>query len=29
MTISIGVAVAFEDGFAPRREAMFSVKILR
>lgn len=29
MTISAGVAVAFEDAFAPRREAMFSVKILR
>jgi hypothetical protein len=29
MTISTGVAVAFEDAFAPRREAMFSVKILR
>lgn len=29
MTISTGVAVAFEKGYAPRREAMISVKILR
>ncbi len=29
MTISTGVAAAFEDGYRPRREAMFSVKILR
>ncbi len=29
MTVSVGAAVAFEEGFAPRREAMFSVKILR
>ena len=29
MTISTGVAAAFEDSHRPRREAMFSVKILR
>jgi hypothetical protein len=29
LTISAGAAVAFEDGHAPRREAMFSVKILK
>ena len=29
MTISTGVAAAFEEGRAPRREAMISVKILR
>jgi hypothetical protein len=29
MTISTGVAAALEDGYRPRREAMFSVKILR
>jgi len=29
LTVSIGGAVAFEDGAAPRREAMFSLKILR
>jgi hypothetical protein len=29
MTLSFGAAVALEDGFAPRREAMISLKILR
>ena len=29
MTLSVGAAVAFEDGYHPRKEAMFSVKILR
>lgn len=29
LTISAGAAVAFEDGYAPRREAMLSVKILK
>ena len=29
MTISAGAAVAFEDGVAPRREAMLSLKILK
>ena len=29
MTISTGVAAAFEDGYRTRREAMLSVKILR
>jgi hypothetical protein len=29
LTVSVGGAVAFEDGFAPRREATFSLKILR
>jgi hypothetical protein len=29
LTVSAGAAVAFEDGHAPRREAMLSVKILK
>ena len=29
LTVSAGAAVAFEDGYAPRREAMLSVKILK
>jgi hypothetical protein len=29
MTLSAGAAVAFEDGERPRREAMFSLKVLR
>lgn len=29
LTVSAGGAVACEDGYAPRREAMFSLKILR
>ena len=29
MTLSFGAAVALEDRFAPRREAMISLKILR
>jgi hypothetical protein len=29
LTLSIGGAVAFEDGYAPRREAMASLKVLR
>lgn len=29
LTVSVGAAVAFEDGYAPRREAMLSLKILR
>ena len=29
LTLSIGGAVAFEDGYAPRREAMVSLKVLR
>ena len=29
MTLSAGAALAFEAGYAPRREAMFSLKILR
>jgi hypothetical protein len=29
LTISVGGAVAFEDGRAPQREAMLSVKILK
>src|SRR4030095_14476060 len=29
LTLSIGGAAAFEQGFAPRREAMISLKVLR
>jgi hypothetical protein len=29
LTVSAGAAVAFEDGYPPRREAMLSVKILK
>jgi hypothetical protein len=29
MTLSVGGAVALDDGFAPRREAMVSLKVLR
>jgi hypothetical protein len=29
LTVSVGGAVAFEPGIAPRREAMFSLKLLR
>ena len=29
LTVSAGAAVAFEDGYAPRREAMLSIKILK
>ena len=29
LTLSVGGAVALEDGYGPRREAMFSLKILR
>jgi len=29
LTISAGAAAAFESGYAPRQEAMFSVKILK
>jgi hypothetical protein len=29
MILSVGSAVAFEDGFAPRRELMVSFKVLR
>jgi hypothetical protein len=29
LTVSLGAAVAFEDGHAPRQEAMLSVKILK
>ena len=29
MTLSVGGAVAIEDGFGPRREAMISLKVLR
>jgi hypothetical protein len=29
MMLSVGAAVAFEDGFAPRRELMVSFKVLR
>ena len=29
LTVSVGGAVALEDGYGPRREAMFSLKILR
>ena len=29
MTLSVGGAVAFENGLAPRREAMVSLKVLR
>jgi hypothetical protein len=29
MTLSVGGAVALEDGVAPRREAMVSLKVLR
>jgi hypothetical protein len=29
LTVSAGGAVAFEDGYAPRREAMLSIKILK
>jgi len=29
LTVSAGAAIAFEDGYPPRREAMLSVKILR
>ena len=29
LTFSVGGAIAFEDGQAPRREAMFSLKLLR
>ena len=29
LTLSVGGAVAFEDGVAPRREAMISLKVLR
>jgi hypothetical protein len=29
MTLSVGGAIAFEDGVAPRREAMISLKVLR
>jgi hypothetical protein len=29
MTLSFGGAVAFEDGYGPRREAMISLKVLR
>ena len=29
MTLSVGGAMAFEDGHAPRREAMISLKVLR
>ena len=29
MTLSVGGAVAFEDGYTPRREAMISLKVLR
>jgi hypothetical protein len=29
MTLSVGGAVAFEDGHQPRREAMISLKVLR
>ena len=29
LTVSAGAAVSAEDGFAPRREAMISLKLLR
>jgi hypothetical protein len=29
MTLSVGAAMAFERAFAPRREAMVSLKVLR
>jgi hypothetical protein len=29
LTVSVGGAFAFEDGYAPRREAMVSLKVLR
>jgi hypothetical protein len=29
LTLSMGAAVAFEDGYRPRREAMISLKVLR
>jgi len=29
MTVSVGGAMAFEEGRSPRREAMLSVKILK
>jgi hypothetical protein len=29
LTLSIGGAMAFENGEAPRREAMISLKVLR
>jgi hypothetical protein len=29
LTLSVGGAVAFEDGHGPRREAMISLKLLR
>jgi len=29
LTLSVGGAVAFEDGSRPRREAMVSLKVLR
>jgi hypothetical protein len=29
LTVSAGAAVAFEDGYGPRREAMLSIKILK
>jgi hypothetical protein len=29
LTLSVGGAMAFEDGHAPRREAMISLKVLR
>lgn len=29
LTLSVGGAMAFEDGAAPRREAMISLKVLR
>ena len=29
LTVSTGAAIAFEDGHAPRREAMLSIKILK
>ena len=29
MTLSLGAAVAVEDGYGPRRELMFSLKVLR
>ena len=29
LTFSVGGAIAFEDGQLPRREAMFSLKLLR
>jgi len=29
MTMSVGGAIALEDGYPPRREAMVSLKVLR